>query len=181
MNYQNYDFSSELFNYELLSETQLKKELYKNNPVDNDQSFPYQIHDRFKFIIMAHKSRKSPLHYDFRFESNDHRKLLSWALVNNRKEIDVSNITKLLQIETNYHPLSFLSMTGTKKYNPNDFHKVQDFGYLYKLKYSNDKILLNIHGTKINGLYALIRVDKLPVDEYESKWIFMKQKRDGIK
>jgi hypothetical protein len=70
--------------------------------------------------------------------------------------------------------LDFLTIRGTKKYNPNDHHQFYDKGIVYKLKYSHNKIALRFKGNKINGIWLMVRVSREDKDEYQSKWIMKK-------
>lgn len=116
---------------------------------------------------MVQKHNASRLHYDFRLELDG--VLKSWAVP---KEPQTEAGIKRLAIEVGDHEISYIDFEGTipeGKYGAGTV-EIWDKG-VYVLKSRNkDKLLFTLHGQKLKGDYALVRLK-------ESKnWLLLKGK-----
>ena len=118
------------------------------------------------YVIQEHHA--SHHHYDLRLEMDG--VLKSWAIP---KEPPKEPGIKRLAVEVEDHPLGYEEFEGII---PEGFYgagevKIWDRGEYELLERSEDKILINIRGQKLNGRYCLVRFkgDK-------KNWLFFKTK-----
>lgn len=125
--------------------------------------------DQFRFCIQKHDARR--LHYDFRIEYDG--VLLSWAVP---KGPSADPAVKRLAIQTEDHPISYLTFEGTipsgnygagsvilwdiGTYKPPIDKEDQDINTLLKKQYKEGKIHLFFEGRKIKGEYTLVRTGR---------------------
>jgi bifunctional non-homologous end joining protein LigD len=117
------------------------------------------------FVIQEHDA--SHLHYDLRLERNG--VLNSWAVP---KGIPLKPGIKRLAIKTEDHPLEYAEFQGIipKGQYGGGTVKIWDKGN-YKIKvWEENKIEFNFQGTKLTGVYVLIRFKK----GGENNWLLMK-------
>lgn len=125
------------------------------------------------FVIQEHHA--SHLHYDFRLEID--RVLASWAIP---KGPSTKPKEKRLAVETEDHPLAYAKFEGTI---PEGEYGAGEVLIWDKGKYENQrdismakakkegKIEIFLHGKKITGSYALIRMDT----SKKPKWLLIKR------
>lgn len=106
------------------------------------------------FVIQEHHARR--LHYDFRLERDG--VLVSWAVPKNLPETTSVNH---LAVHTEDHPLEYGSFEGSIPSGEYGAGKViiWDAGTYDTEKFREDEVIVNLHGDKISGRYALIRTN----------------------
>jgi bifunctional non-homologous end joining protein LigD len=106
------------------------------------------------FVIQEHHARR--LHYDFRLERDG--VLVSWAVPKNLPETTAVNH---LAVHTEDHPLEYGSFQGSIPKGEYGAGKViiWDAGTYDTEKFREDEVIVNLHGDKISGRYALIRTN----------------------
>jgi DNA ligase D-like protein (predicted 3'-phosphoesterase) len=135
------------------------------------------------FVIQKHQA--SHLHYDLRIEIDG--VLKSWALP---KGPSTNPTVRRLAIPTEDHPLEYATFEGVipeGQYGAGTV-MVWDIGTYDNIKRSNGKavtmldcylnghIELFLHGTKLNGAYALIRLER---STYKDRaWLLIKMRDD---
>lgn len=116
------------------------------------------------YVIQKHDASK--LHYDLRLEIEN--TLKSWAIPKNpptKKGI------KRLAVKTEDHPLSYADFEGTipeGHYGAGEV-EIWDRGTFDLEKLEKNKIIIKIHGEKLEGKYCLIQF----TDE-KKNWLFFK-------
>lgn len=106
------------------------------------------------FVIQEHHARR--LHYDFRLERDG--VLVSWAVPKNLPETTSVNH---LAVHTEDHPLEYGSFEGSIPKGEYGAGKVViwDSGTYEAEKFLDDEVIVNLHGSKISGRYALIQTN----------------------
>ena len=106
------------------------------------------------FVIQEHHARR--LHYDFRLERDG--VLVSWAVPKNLPETTSVNH---LAVHTEDHPLEYGGFEGTIPKGEYGAGKVViwDSGTYEAEKFHDDEVIVNLHGSRISGRYALIQTD----------------------
>ncbi|BBZ51188.1 ATP-dependent DNA ligase [Mycobacterium heidelbergense] len=110
------------------------------------------------FVIQEHHARR--LHYDFRLERNG--VLVSWAVPKNLPETTSVNH---LAVHTEDHPLEYGTFEGTIPKGEYGAGKViiWDSGTYETEKFrdsaENGEVIVNLHGSRISGRYALIQTN----------------------
>lgn len=115
-----------------------------------------------RFVIQEHHARR--LHYDFRLEHEG--VLVSWAVPKNLPETASVNH---LAVRTEDHPLEYATFEGdiprgeygagkvilwdSGTYDTEKFHDDLEEGR------DNGEVIVNLHGTRISGRYALIQTN----------------------
>src|SRR6201992_1587175 len=104
------------------------------------------------FVIQEHHARR--LHYDFRLERDG--VLVSWAVPKNLPETTSVNH---LAVHTEDHPLEYGSFEGSIPKGEYGAGKVViwDSGTYDTEKFREDEVIVNLHGNRISGRYALIQ------------------------
>src|ERR1700710_1726244 len=104
------------------------------------------------FVIQEHHARR--LHYDFRLERGG--VLVSWAVPKNLPETTSVNH---LAVHTEDHPLEYGSFEGNIPKGEYGGGKViiWDSGTYETEKFRDDEVIVNLHGSRISGRYALIQ------------------------
>jgi DNA ligase D-like protein (predicted ligase)/DNA ligase D-like protein (predicted 3'-phosphoesterase) len=107
-----------------------------------------------RFVIQEHQARR--LHYDFRLERDG--VLVSWAVPKNLPETTSVNH---LAVRTEDHPLEYLTFEGTVPKGQYGAGKVSiwDTGTYEAEKFRDDEVIVNLHGSRICGRYALIHTN----------------------
>jgi DNA ligase D-like protein (predicted 3'-phosphoesterase) len=117
------------------------------------------------YVIQKHDA--THLHYDLRLEMNG--VLKSWAVP---KTPPTESGIKRLAVQVEDHPLSYADFEGTipeGQYGAGTV-EIWDRGkYVLKEK-TDDKMILEIKGNKLQGLYCLIRF------KGKENWLFFKKK-----
>lgn len=106
------------------------------------------------FVIQEHHARR--LHYDFRLERGG--VLVSWAVPKNLPETPSVNH---LAVHTEDHPLEYGRFEGNIPTGEYGAGKViiWDSGTYDAEKFRDDEVVVNLHGSRISGRYALIRTN----------------------
>ncbi|MFP2990761.1 ATP-dependent DNA ligase [Mycobacterium intracellulare] len=106
------------------------------------------------FVIQEHHARR--LHYDFRLERDG--VLVSWAVPKNLPETTSVNH---LAVHTEDHPLEYGGFEGVIPKGEYGAGKViiWDSGTYDAEKFLDDEVIVNLHGSKISGRYALIQTN----------------------
>ncbi len=106
------------------------------------------------FVIQEHHARR--LHYDFRLERDG--VLVSWAVPKNLPETTSVNH---LAVHTEDHPLEYATFEGNIPKGEYGAGKViiWDSGTYDTEKFHDDEVIVNLHGSKISGRYALIQTN----------------------
>ncbi|HEX5256550.1 MAG TPA: ATP-dependent DNA ligase [Mycobacterium sp.] len=106
------------------------------------------------FVIQEHHARR--LHYDFRLERDG--VLVSWAVPKNLPE---STSVNHLAVHTEDHPLEYGGFEGSIPKGEYGAGKViiWDSGTYEAEKFRADEVIVNLHGSKISGRYALIQTN----------------------
>jgi len=106
------------------------------------------------FVIQEHHARR--LHYDFRLERDG--VLVSWAVPKNLPETTSVNH---LAVHTEDHPLEYGTFEGNIPKGEYGAGKVViwDSGTYEAEKFRDDEVIVNLHGRRISGRYALIQTN----------------------
>lgn len=106
------------------------------------------------FVIQEHHARR--LHYDFRLERDG--VLVSWAVPKNLPETTSVNH---LAVHTEDHPLEYGGFEGIIPKGEYGAGKViiWDSGTYDAEKFQDDEVIVNLHGNKVSGRYALIQTN----------------------
>jgi bifunctional non-homologous end joining protein LigD len=106
------------------------------------------------FVIQEHHARR--LHYDFRLERDG--VLVSWAVPKNLPETTSVNH---LAVHTEDHPLEYGTFEGNIPNGEYGAGKViiWDSGTYEAEKFLDDEVIVNLHGSRISGRYALIQTN----------------------
>ena len=106
------------------------------------------------FVIQEHHARR--LHYDFRLERDG--VLVSWAVPKNLPETTSVNH---LAVHTEDHPLEYGTFEGSIPKGEYGAGKViiWDSGTYETEKFHDDEVIVNLHGNRIAGRYALIQTN----------------------
>ena len=107
-----------------------------------------------RFVIQEHHARR--LHYDLRLERDG--VLVSWAVPKNLPETSAVNH---LAVHTEDHPLDYLTFEATipkGQYGAGQM-VIWDTGTYDAEKFHDDEVIVNLHGSRISGRYALIQTN----------------------
>jgi len=123
------------------------------------------------FVIQEHLA--SRLHWDLRLEIDG--VLKSWAVP---KEPPTAEGVKRLAVQTEDHPVSYATFEGTiaeGNYGAGTV-KLWDTGKFLPEKISESEIIFQLHGEKMQGSFALIKLKSSPRFKGEGNWLFFKRK-----
>ena len=131
-----------------------------------------------QFVIQKHWA--SRLHYDFRLELDG--VMLSWAVP---KGPSYDPALKQIAIQTEDHPISYNAFEGTipkGQYGAGTVI-IWDRGIWEPVGdpregMSNGKLIFNLHGEKLAGLWELVRISK-PGDVKQVQWLLLKKRGDA--
>jgi DNA ligase D-like protein (predicted 3'-phosphoesterase) len=122
--------------------------------------------DRDGKIYVIQKHAASHLHYDLRLEKDG--VLKSWAIP---KEPPTTKGIKRLAVQTEDHPIEYANFEGVipeGEYGAGTV-EIWDRGTFDIEEWSDEKIVVYIHGEKLKGRYCLIKFKK-----QEGGWLFFK-------
>jgi DNA ligase D-like protein (predicted 3'-phosphoesterase) len=122
------------------------------------------------YVIQKHDA--SRLHYDLRLEENG--VLTSWAVP---KTPPLKEGEKRLAVQTEDHPIDYAGFEGIipeGEYGAGTV-EIWDKGTYEPVEMTAEKKIVNIHGGKLNGRYALIKL-KPRGKEKDVNWLFFKTK-----
>lgn len=122
--------------------------------------------DKPVYVIQKHSA--THLHYDLRLEMDG--VLKSWAIP---KEPPLKEGIKRLAVETEDHPLDYANFEGEIPEGAYGAGKVEirDKGHYTPLEIGEGKIIVEIKGEKLKGVYCLI---KTKFKEQKS-WLFFRR------
>ena len=105
-----------------------------------------------RFVIQEHHARA--LHWDFRLERDG--VLASWAVP---KGLPLERGVRRLAVQTEDHPLEYASFEGSIP--PGEYGggqvAVWDRGHYECQKWSDDEVMVTLHGERVEGRYVLVR------------------------
>ena len=107
-----------------------------------------------RFVVQEHHARA--LHWDFRLERDG--VLVSWAVP---KGLPVDRRTNRLAKRTEDHPLEYVDFEGEIPAGEYGGGRVTvwDHGHYELEKWSDDEVMVVLHGTRVEGRYVLFRTD----------------------
>jgi bifunctional non-homologous end joining protein LigD len=107
-----------------------------------------------RFVVQEHHARR--LHWDFRLEHEG--VAVSWAVP---KGVSEKKGERRLAVQVEDHPVSYMGWSGTIPKRSYGAGKVSiwDEGDYEPEKWEDDKIVVRLHGNRLDGRYALIRTD----------------------
>lgn len=117
------------------------------------------------YVIQKHDA--THLHYDLRLEIDD--VLKSWAVP---KTPPTESGLKRLAVQVEDHPIEYATFEGTipeGQYGAGTVEIWDKGEYIMKEK-SEDKLIFEIRGNKLKGLYCLVRF------KGKENWLFFKKK-----
>ena len=118
-------------------------------------------------IYVIQKHAATQLHYDLRLELDG--VLKSWAVP---KDPPVSAGVRRLAVQVDDHPMDYADFEGVipdGEYGAGTV-EIWDKGTFTLIDRKDDKLIVEIHGRKLNGTYVLVRF-KGP-----QNWLFFKKK-----
>ncbi len=121
---------------------------------------------REKPIFVVQKHHATTLHYDLRLEREG--VLVSWAVP---KEPPTTKGVKRLAVQTEDHPLEYANFEGVipeGEYGAGTV-EIWDRGNFDTESWSDNKIVVELHGEKLSGRYCLIRFKG-----QKKNWLFFK-------
>jgi len=123
------------------------------------------VSERRIYVIQKHAA--THLHFDLRLEMDG--VLKSWAIP---KEPPTSPAVKRLAVQVEDHPVEYASFEGAipeGEYGAGTV-KIWDKGTYKLIDRKEDKLIVEIDGTKLSGVYVLVRFKD------KKKWLFFKKK-----
>lgn len=118
-------------------------------------------------IYVVQKHDATHLHYDFRLEMDG--VLKSWAIP---KEPPTGTGVKRLAVQVEDHPIDYASFEGVipeGQYGAGNV-EIWDKGKYILKERTEDKLIVDIKGSKLNGIYCLLRF------KGKENWLFFKKK-----
>jgi DNA ligase D-like protein (predicted 3'-phosphoesterase) len=117
------------------------------------------------YVVQEHHA--SHLHYDLRLEMDGILK--SWAVP---KELPTTPGIKRLAVQVEDHPLEYATFEGSIPEGEYGAGKVEiwDKGTYALLDRKEDKLIVEIHGRKLDGTYVLLRL------KGGKNWLLFKKK-----
>ena len=104
------------------------------------------------FVVQEHHARA--LHWDFRLEHDG--VLVSWAVP---KGLPLVRGVRRLAVQTEDHPLEYGTFEGDipdAEYGAGTV-TIWDRGRYERLKWSDDEVMIVLHGSRVDGRYVLVR------------------------
>jgi DNA ligase D-like protein (predicted 3'-phosphoesterase) len=124
-----------------------------------------KVSERRIYVIQKHAA--THLHFDLRLEMDG--VLKSWAIP---KEPPTSPAVKRLAVQVEDHPVEYASFEGTipeGEYGAGTV-EIWDKGTYKLIDRKEDKLIVEIDGAKLNGVYVLVRFKD------KKNWLFFKKK-----
>ena len=135
-----------------------------NEPIGKPKK---SLSKKSKLIYMIHEHHASHLHWDLRLEMEG--VLKSWAVP---KTPSANKEIKRLAIQVEDHPIEYAKFKGIipeGNYGAGEV-KIWDTGDYELIEKTPTKIIIEIHGKKLKGKYALIKTNF----ENKKSWLFFK-------
>ncbi|MGQ9478055.1 MAG: DNA polymerase ligase N-terminal domain-containing protein [Candidatus Bipolaricaulia bacterium] len=150
-----------------LEEYRKKRDFTKTGEPEGGSLSPQ---DKPRPIYVIQKHHASHLHYDLRLEHEG--VLKSWAVPKGPPERPGE---RRLAVEVEAHPLEYADFEGVIPEGQYGAGRVElwDRGWFEPLKWEEDEIIVEIHGQRLQGRYALIRFQK---EKDPKNWLLL-QKR----
>jgi DNA ligase D-like protein (predicted 3'-phosphoesterase) len=123
------------------------------------------VSERRIYVIQKHAA--AHLHFDLRLEMDG--VLKSWAIP---KEPPTSPIVKRLAVQVEDHPIEYASFEGAipeGEYGAGTV-EIWDKGTYKLIDRKEDKLIVEIDGAKLSGVYVLVRFKD------KKNWLFFKKK-----
>jgi DNA ligase D-like protein (predicted 3'-phosphoesterase) len=123
------------------------------------------------YVIQEHDA--SHLHYDLRLEMKG--VLKSWAIP---KKPPAESGIKRLAVSVEDHEKGYENFEGTipeGQYGAGTV-KIWDRGHYEPIEVGGKRIIIDIHGKRLKGQYALIKLAPKP-GQKDKNWIFFKKKK----
>jgi DNA ligase D-like protein (predicted 3'-phosphoesterase) len=123
------------------------------------------VSERRIYVIQKHAA--THLHFDLRLEMDG--VLKSWAIP---KEPPTSPAVKRLAVQVEDHPVDYASFEGTipeGEYGAGTV-EIWDKGTYKLIDRKEDKLIVEIDGAKLSGVYVLVRFKD------KKNWLFFKKK-----
>jgi len=123
------------------------------------------LSEKRTYVIQKHDA--THLHYDLRLEMDG--VLKSWAVP---KEPPTSPNVKRLAVQVEDHPVEYASFEGTISEGEYGAGTVEiwDRGTYKLIDRKENKLIVEINGAKLSGVYVLVRFKD------EKNWLFFKKK-----
>jgi DNA ligase D-like protein (predicted 3'-phosphoesterase) len=118
-------------------------------------------------IYVIQKHAATHLHYDLRLEMDG--VLKSWAIP---KEPPTSPGVRRLAVQVEDHPVEYANFEGTipeGEYGAGTV-EIWDRGFYKLIDRKEDKLIVEINGNKVKGVYVLVRFKD------KENWLFFKKK-----
>jgi DNA ligase D-like protein (predicted 3'-phosphoesterase) len=118
-------------------------------------------------IYVIQKHAATHLHYDLRLEMDG--TLKSWAIP---KEPPIAHNVRRLAVQVEDHPIEYASFEGTipeGEYGAGTV-EIWDRGTYKLIDRKADKLIVEIDGNKLKGIYVLVRFKD------QKNWLFFKKK-----
>ncbi len=128
-----------------------------------------------RFVLMKHSARKAGLHYDLRFQIPGHKDWDSFAI---RKGPPLKIGEKRMAVRTTWHSeeeAMFVGEIPKGQYGAGTL-EIEDQGNCEVIKYKSNHIVVNFHGTKLNGIYHFISMASIGKSEKDKTYLFFKGK-----
>jgi DNA ligase D-like protein (predicted 3'-phosphoesterase) len=118
-------------------------------------------------IYVIQKHAATHLHYDLRLEMDG--VLKSWAIP---KEPPITPGVRRLAVQVEDHPVDYANFEGTIPEGEYGAGKVEiwDRGNYRLIDRKEDKIIVEINGNRLKGIYVLVRFKE------QKNWLFFKKK-----
>ncbi|MCR4405152.1 MAG: 3'-phosphoesterase [Candidatus Acetothermia bacterium] len=125
-------------------------------------------HDKPIYVVQKHHA--THLHYDLRLEHDG--VLKSWAVP---KGPPTAPGERRLAVEVEDHPLEYADFEGVIPEGQYGAGRVElwDRGWFEPLKWAADEIVVEIHGERLQGRYALIRFQK---EKDPKNWLLLRKR-----
>ena len=130
--------------------------------------------DRVERIFVVQKHKATHLHYDLRLEIDG--VLKSWAVP---KGPPLREGIKRLAVQTEDHPIEYADFEGVipeGEYGAGTV-EIWDKGTFIAEEIDDNKIIVNLNGTKMNGRYILIKLKPSPRLKGENNWLLFKKEK----
>lgn len=148
---------------------ELERQKSEQAKMSGKESEEKQVSEELVYVIQKHEATR--LHYDLRLEKDG--VLKSWAIP---KTPPVEAGVKRLAVEVEDHPLEYAGFEGTIPEGQYGAGVVEiwDKGSYKLLEMDANKIIVELYGKKLNGIYCLIRFKS------EKNWLFFKKKQSRL-
>lgn len=135
-----------------------------NSPKTSESESEFKASDAGRFVVQEHHA--SHLHWDFRLEVEG--VLKSWAIPKGPPEAPG---IRRLAIQTEDHPMDYIDFEGVIAEGQYGAGRVViwDRGTYDVEKFEPREIVVNLRGTRLRGLYVLVRTK-------DDQWIMLKKK-----